>query len=169
MAGQAKVAMGADTLDVLADRGASAAKSWPANPWCHTPCSQAAHFRGQGQESVRKQDFVYVADDDVYRCPAGQTLTIHLGRGRHEPLRLLDDQVRQLSLAQCTTGKERRIKRWEHEAVTMPGLERTPTPCASAEPSSTHSAHSCTDGATHQDPDFDKVRTEMSLHVWPTI
>jgi hypothetical protein len=29
-----------------------------------------------------KQDFVYLSDEDVYRCPAGEKLKYHYTRGR---------------------------------------------------------------------------------------
>jgi len=67
-----------------------------------------------------KADFIYIARDDVYQCPAGQPLRRHQttmdGGLRvhtywtyicpHCPLK-----------AQCTTGNERRVRRWEHEEV----------------------------------------------------
>jgi hypothetical protein len=43
---------------------------------------------------------------DVYRCPAGEPLTYRYTN--------VEDGK---TLHQCTTGSERRISRWEHEAV----------------------------------------------------
>ena len=68
-----------------------------------------------------KQDFVYLAKEDVYRCPAGEKLTYSYtneesgrtlchywtGACRHCPLK-----------SQCAKANERRIKRWEHEHFT---------------------------------------------------
>lgn len=67
-----------------------------------------------------KRDFVYVEAADEYRCPAGRQLPY-----RHSSV---EDGMRIKSYyttacptcelkAQCTTGKERRVRRWEHESV----------------------------------------------------
>jgi len=67
-----------------------------------------------------KRDFIYIACDDEYRCPAGERAifrfaTIENGRTIRKywssacpgcPLK-----------TRCTTGDYRRIARWEHEAV----------------------------------------------------
>ena len=86
MAGQAKAAMGADTLDVLADRGyfdseeVLACGGIGVTPYVPKPLTSGSKAKGR----FGKQDFVYLAGDDVYRCPAGETpdLPLHLGRGR---------------------------------------------------------------------------------------
>jgi transposase len=67
-----------------------------------------------------KQDFVYIPEDDVYRCPAGELLPWRFNRvedGRF--LRHYWTTACQgcAIKAQCMTGKERRIKRWEYEGV----------------------------------------------------
>ena len=67
-----------------------------------------------------KQDFVYVAADDVYRCPAGRQLTYHYTNEEEgKTLRRYWTTACQACAlkSKCTTGKERRISRWEHEAV----------------------------------------------------
>jgi hypothetical protein len=61
-----------------------------------------------------KQDFVYVATDDVYLCPAGEPLTYHYtnqedGKTLHRYW-TTGCQVCALK-SKCTTGKERRISR----------------------------------------------------------
>jgi hypothetical protein len=38
---------------------------------------QAAHLRRQGCR-FGKQDFAYVPEQDVYRCPAGEVLVPHM-------------------------------------------------------------------------------------------
>jgi CheY-like chemotaxis protein len=67
-----------------------------------------------------KQDFVYLSDEDAYRCPAGEKLTYHYTNeedGR-QLRRYWTNACRNCALkANCTTGKERRITRWEHEHV----------------------------------------------------
>ena len=65
-----------------------------------------------------KQDFRYVATDDVYVCPTGERLAYHftneengLTLHRYWTTACQDCAIK----ARCTTGKERRITRWEHE------------------------------------------------------
>ena len=60
------------------------------------------------------------ATEDVYRCPASERLTYHCTNVENgQTLRRYWTNVcRTCALkAQCTTGKERRITRWEHEHV----------------------------------------------------
>ena len=79
MASQAKAAMGTDRLDVLADRGyfsgeeVLACEPLGVTPYVPKPLTSGSKAKGR----FGKQDFVYVADDDVYRCPAGENLTRH--------------------------------------------------------------------------------------------
>jgi hypothetical protein len=40
-------------------------------PYVPKPLTSGSKAKGR----FGKQDFVYLADDDVYRCPAGETLT----------------------------------------------------------------------------------------------
>src|ERR1700704_5127117 len=77
MAEQAKTAMGADTLDVLADRGyfkgeeILACEAIGVTPF--VPKSLTSGAKAEGR--FGKQDFVYITEDDTYRCPAGERLT----------------------------------------------------------------------------------------------
>src|SRR6202035_4428490 len=67
-----------------------------------------------------KPDFVYLAEDDVYRCPAGEKLAHHFTADEDgQKMRIyLTKACRTCPLKdQCTTADERRIKRWEHEHV----------------------------------------------------
>src|SRR5258708_11245874 len=67
-----------------------------------------------------KQDFVYVAADDVYLCPSGEQLTYHYTNEEDGKTlrRYWTNACQGCALkGQCTTGKERRLSRWEHEAV----------------------------------------------------
>ena len=77
IAEQARTEMGAETLDVVADRGYYDGQEILA---CETvgitvtlpkPMTSSAMAAGR----FGKQDFVYVAADDVYRCPADERLT----------------------------------------------------------------------------------------------
>ena len=67
-----------------------------------------------------KQDFVYLSDENAYRCPAGEKLTYHYANEEAGQLlrRYWTYACRDCALkASCTTGNERRITRWEHEQV----------------------------------------------------
>ena len=121
-----------------------------------------------------KRDFIYVAEDDDIRCPAGQRLVKHFTTIEHGmtlhcywcsvcptcPLK-----------AQCTTGKERRVKRWEHEAVLeamQERLDRDPTMMRVRRQTVEHPFGTIKAwmGATHfLTKRLHSVSTEMSLHV----
>ena len=66
-----------------------------------------------------KQDFAYLPEKDAYRCPAGQLLPYHFSSVEHGmELRRYWSTASCLACPikrQCTTGKERRVTRWEHE------------------------------------------------------
>src|SRR5712691_11979677 len=67
-----------------------------------------------------KQDFVYVAAEDVYRCPAVERLTYRFASVEDGKTirRYWTSACKSCALkARCTTGPERRISLWEHEAV----------------------------------------------------
>ena len=67
-----------------------------------------------------KQDFAYLAADDVYRCPAGEILTYRFTtEDRGQKLRKYSTNACGTCAlkAQCTKGKLRVITRWEHEEV----------------------------------------------------
>ena len=176
MAGQAKAAMGADRLDVLADRGyfsgeeVLACESLGVTPYMPKPLTSGSKAKGR----FGKQDFVYVAATDVYRCPAGKQLTRRFATVEHEmtlhtywTTRCGDCPLK----PRCTTGKERRIKRWEHETVIdamQERLDRAPHAMRIRRATVEHSFGTLKAwmGAAHfRTRTLDKVKTEMSLHV----
>jgi transposase len=65
-----------------------------------------------------KQDFIYLPEEDAYRCPAGEQLPYRF-TSEEDGKRLRrywTTACQDCSLkSQCTTGPERRIPRWEHE------------------------------------------------------
>jgi transposase len=176
MAGEAKAAMGADQLEVLADRGyfdgeeVLACEGVGVTPYVPKPLTSGAKAKGR----FGKQDFVYRPDEDVYRCPAGETLTrrfTSVEDGMNIHMYWTSNCAGCPLKSQCTDGKERRIRRWEHEAVidamqarldTKPDAMRIRR--ATVEhPFGTLKAWM---GATHfKTRTLEKVRTEMSLHV----
>lgn len=68
-----------------------------------------------------KQDFAYLPDEDVYRCPSGQLLPYHYPNIEHGmTLRRYWSTAACQGCAiksQCTPSKERRMTRWGHEHV----------------------------------------------------
>jgi len=177
MAGQAKAAMGVEGLDVLADRGyfegeqVRACEAIGATPYVPKPLTSPAKAKGR----FGKQDFVYVAEDDTYRCPAGETLsyrftTEHDGKmmRAYWTTRCADCPLK----SRCTSSKQpRRIRRWEHEAVIdamQHRLDRRPDAMRTRRATVEHvfGTLKAWMGATHfQTRTLDKVKTEMSLHV----
>ncbi len=68
-----------------------------------------------------------MAKDDVYVCPAGERLIYHYtNQEKGLTLRRYWTNVCQSCAIkeQCTTGKERRISRWEHEHVLEAAQQR---------------------------------------------
>ena len=121
-----------------------------------------------------KQDFVYVAADDVYLCPAGEQLTYHYTNEEDGKtlLRYWTTACQGCALkAQCTTGKERRISRWEHEAVleaVQARLDRNPDKMRVRRQTVEHPFGTTKSwmGSTHfQMKTLKNVGTEMALHV----
>ena len=169
--------MGLKALDLLADRGhfdgeeVLACEGIGVTPYMPKPPPSGSKAKGR----FGKQDFVYLADDDVYRCPAGECLT-----RRSTPVEERDDPLHIYWTtkcgdcplkAHCTTGKERRIKRWEHEAVIdamQERLDRRPHAMRIRRATVEHPFGTIKAwmGATHfKTRTLEKVRTEMSLHV----
>jgi transposase len=122
MASQAKAVLGVQKLEAVADRGYFKGEEILAcdqagiTVTLPKPMTSGAKAKGR----FGKQDFVYLADEDVYRCPAGERLTY---RYRNEEdgktlRRYWTTACVTCPLkSQCTTGTERRIPRWEHEHV----------------------------------------------------
>src|ERR1019366_862986 len=176
MAGQAKAAMGVEALDVLADRGyfsgeeVLACEPLGVTPYVPKPLTSGSKAKGR----FGKQDFVYVAEDDTYRCPAGETLTRRF-TSVEDGMNLYvygTDRCAGCALkSRCTSGKQRRIKRWEHEAVIdamQDRLDRSPNAMRIRRATLEHAFGTLKAwmGATHfRTKTLEKVKTEMSLHV----
>lgn len=125
----AKEVLGVDKLEAVADRGyynspeILACEQAGVTVTLPKPMTSGAKSEGR----FGKQDFVYKADQDIYRCPAGEILTYRFSSEEdgkalrrywttaceHCPLK-----------SKCTTGPERRISRWEHEHVLEAVQER---------------------------------------------
>ena len=129
MAAKAKAVMGTDTLEALADRGYYSGEQLLA---CEkigvkalVPKPRTSNARAAGR--FDKEDFDYLADKDAYRCPAGKMLPFRFTS-------VHDDQNVRIYFtnecgscplkSRCTTGKKRRVRRWEHERVVDATRER---------------------------------------------
>jgi transposase len=129
MAGKAKEALSASEITVVADRGYFKSEEIlectqsGINPL--VPKSMTSNSLAAGR--FDKQDFIYIAEDDEYRCPAGQRA---IWRFRTVEDGLTIDKYwssacpRCPMKAQCTTSEYRRITRWKHEAVLEAMQER---------------------------------------------
>src|SRR5512140_210907 len=176
MAQAARQAMGKDKLKAFADRGyfngpeIKACEEAGITPFVPKPMTSNAKAEGR----FGKNDFVYIAKDDEYLCPAGQraiyrftTLENNLWQHAYWTSACPTCPLK----AQCTTSSYRRIKRWEHEAVldrVQQRLDRRPDAMTLRRRTIEHvfgtlkhwmgSAHFLTKTLEH-------VSTEMSLHV----
>jgi transposase len=176
MARQARDEMAVETLEVVADRGyydgeeIRACEEADITVTLPKPMTSGAKAAGR----FGKQDFVYVAADDVYRCPAGEQLTYHYTNVEDGKTlrRYWTSTCKTCALkARCTTGPERRISRWEHEAVlekVQDRLDHDPNAMGVRRQTAEHpfGTMKCWMGATHfLTKKLPKVATEMALNV----
>jgi hypothetical protein len=176
MSEQARDALGSETLDVVADRGyyeGEEIKSCEeAGITVTLPKPQTSSAKAEGR--FGKQDFVYVAAEDVYRCPAGERLTYRFAGVEEGKTirRYWTSACKSCALkVRCTTGSERRISRWEHEAVlekVQSRLDHNPAAMTVRRQTAEHpfGTIKCWMGATHfLMRKLGKVSTEMALNV----
>jgi hypothetical protein len=176
MATAARDEMGNTKMQAIADRGyfnsneVKATLEAGITPLVPKPMTSNARAEGR----FSKLDFVYIARDDEYQCPAGERAifrfaTIENGLAIRKywssacprcPLK-----------SQCTTSSYRRITRWEHERILeamQRRLDRKPEAMTLRRRTIEHvfgtlkhwmgSTHFLTRGLAH-------VNTEMSLYV----
>ena len=125
----AKEALQVEKLEAVADRGyfngeeIKACEDAGVTVTLPKPMTSGAKAEGR----FGKQDFVYLAEEDVYRCPAGERLTYRMTtvENGQRMRRYWTSACRACPLkAKCTKGPERRITRWEHEQVVEAVQER---------------------------------------------
>ena len=117
-----KDVLGVDKLDVVADRGYFTSElileCAKANVTVTLPKPQTSNNKLRGR--FVKADFRYVESHDVYICPAGEALPYRM-QSVENGLTLRRYWTNGCAACRmksnCTTGKERRITRWEHEHV----------------------------------------------------
>jgi len=172
----ARKATGIEKLAVVADRGYFSGEEIlacdEAGITAYVPKPLTSGAKADGR--FGKQDFVYMPDRAEYRCPAGHPMTRRFATVEHG-LTLnayATPECRQCLLKpQCTTGPERRIKRWEHEAVIdamQERLSKAPDQMRLRRQTVEHPFGTLKAwmGATHfLTKTLDRASTEMSLHV----
>src|SRR6185503_8792546 len=176
MAGKAREALGAETIEAFAERGyfksEDIAACEEAGIAVYVPRPLTSNARAEGRYDRR--DFVYDTKNDTYVCPAGERLTYRMTT--EEAFKVLrrywTDACRTCPLkAHCTPSKQRRVARWENEAVldlVQARLDHRPDamivrPSTVEHPFGTIKAWM---GATHfAMKTLRHVATEMALHV----
>ena len=176
MTEKAQEATGIKDLTVVADRGYYKGEQIlectqaGANPL--VPNSATSNALAAGR--FGKRDFIYIARDDQYRCPAGEIAVKRfttIEHGMEIDIYWTSACTRCAMKPQCTTSQYRRIRRWKHEAVLdamQERLDRWPDVMRVRRSTAEHpfgtiklwmgSTHFLMKTLTH-------VRTEMSLHV----
>jgi len=176
MAKKARDAMGVEELTVIADRGYFKSEEIQA---CHeagitaiVPKTVTSIAKADGR--FGKADFIFDANKNEYRCPAGETLiwrysTVERGLKLHCywssacPTCILKEK--------CTQSSQRRVRRWEHEDILdamQTRLDLAPDSMRIRRQTVEHPFGTLKEwmGATHfLTKTLNHVSTEMSLHV----
>jgi len=176
MATQARDASGIKDLTVVADRGYFKGEEIlechkvGITPYLPKPKTSPSQAKGM----FPREAFRFLPESNEYRCPAGERLiwrfkTVEKGQTLHCywssvcPTCTMKEQ--------CTTGKYRRIKRWEHEDVleaVQSRLDQKPEMMRLRRQTVEHPFGTLKAwmGATHfLTKSLKNVSTEMSLHV----
>src|SRR6476619_6637008 len=176
MAEQARTEMGVETLDAVADRGYYAGEEIRACEEAGITVTLPKPMTSNSKAAGRfgKQDFRYVAAEDAYVCPSGQRLAYSFTtKDKDLVLRRYRTNACQSCAIKgsCTTGKERLISRWEHEAVletVQARLDHHPEKMTMRRQTAEHpfGTIKCWMGATHfLMKRLPRVATEMALNV----
>lgn len=171
-----KTACGRPDLHAIADKGyfssAEILASHQAGIVATVPKPDTSGNRSKGR--FVKADFAHDAERDICTCPAGEELTYRYTR-EEDGLQMRrywtgncgESPIR----SRCTTGKERRIARWEHEHLVEAMRDRLSGPddpmtlrrCTVEHPFGTIK---CWMGATHfLTRGVKNVRAKMALNV----
>jgi transposase len=176
VAKEAKATLGTESLDAVADRGYFNCEEILAcaqsGITVTLPKPMTSNSKAEGR--FGKQDFRYVVEEDVYICPAGERLAYHY-TNEENGLRLRrywTNTCQSCAIKHnCTTSKERRITRWEHEHVleaVQRRLDEHPEKMRQRREMVEHpfGTIKARMGATHfLMKTLPRVATEMALHV----
>ena len=176
IASQAKQVLGADELQAVADRGYYNSEEIlacdEAGITVTLPKPMTSGMEAKGR--FGKQDFRYLAAEDVYVCPAGERLVYHYTNEENGLVlrRYWTNTCHSCAIKRrCTIGKERRITRWEHEQVletVQKRLDKNPQAMRQRRETAEHpfGTLKMRMGATHfLMKRLPRVATEMVLHV----
>ncbi|MBB5696363.1 IS1182 family transposase [Muricoccus pecuniae] len=177
MARHAREAMGREAITVIADRGyykgedIVLCEQGGATPLVPRTLTSGAKADGR----FGKQDFVYLPEQDAYRCPAGQAMKWSFNRVDDHGMTLRYYAMPRCSdcpiKAQCTPAKMRRVWRWEHEGMLdamQRRLDQAPDSMRIRRQTVEHPFGTLKAwmGSTHfLTRTLKRVSTEMSLHV----
>jgi len=176
MAKKARMAIGSETITVIADRGYFRGEEILA---CHeaginaiVPKTHTSAAKAEGR--FDKADFIYDALTNEYRCPAEQRLVWRLARVEDGLMmnRYWSSACPTCAIkAQCTPSDYRRVSRWEHQTV-LDEMERrldlAPDSMRIRRQTVEHpfgTIKSWMGSAHFLTKTLDRVSTEMSLHV----
>ena len=172
----AKATLGVEKLEAVADRGYFNGEEIlaceEADITVTLPKPMTSNAKAAGR--FGKQDFRYVAEEDVYICPAGERLAYSYTSEEKGLVvhRYATKACRHCAIKHnCTKGNERRIKRWEHEhiiEVVQRRLDEHPEKMRQRRETVEHpfGTIKARMGATHfLMKTLPKVASEMALHV----
>ncbi|TPQ25186.1 IS1182 family transposase, partial [Cupriavidus pinatubonensis] len=176
MAQAARDAMGKTKLKAIADRGyfsgleIKECEDTGIAAILPKPARSSAKVGGR----FVRADFIYIARDDEYQCPAGERAIYRFTREEHglQIRRYWSSACPQCTMrSQCTPSPYRRISRWEHEEVleaVQRRLDKTPDAMTVRRRTVEHVFGTFKHwmGYTHfLTRTLPNVGTEMSLHV----
>jgi Transposase DDE domain len=169
-----KTALHVDELEAVADRGDFNREEILACEQAGITLPKPMTSGAKSEGRFGRQDFVYLADENVYRCPAGEKLKYRFTAEEHGQKlhRYWTNACRTCPIkTQCTTGRERRITRWEYEEVVEAVQARLDKNLGAMRTRRETVEHpfgtiKMRMGATHfLMKTLPKVATEMALHV----
>ena len=176
VAKEAKAVLNATSLDAVADRGYFSSEEILAceeagiTVTLPKPMTSGINVKGR----FGKQDYRYAAEEDVYICPAGEKLTYRYTTEENGLVqrRYWTNVCQNCAIkAHCTTGKDRRINRWEHEHLleaVQRRLDEHPEKMRQRRETVEHpfGTIKARMGATHfLTKTVPRVASEMALHV----
>jgi len=176
MAQAAREAMGKSKLRAFADRGyfngTELKACEDAGITTFVPKPMTSNAKAEGR--FDKSDFIYIARDDEYLCPAGERAIYRFSTfesNLKQHVYWTSACPRCAMKVDCTTSKYRRIRRWEHEEVldrVQQRLDRKPMAMTLRRCTVEHVFGTLKHwmGWTHfLTKTMEHVSTEMSLHV----
>ena len=176
IATQAQAVLNKTDITVVSDRGYYSGEEIKtcneAGIKTYLPKPQTSSNQARGY--FGKRDFIYHPEDDEYECPAGERAIYRFTREEKGKFirRYWSSACAHCAMkSQCTTGKNRRISRWEHESILdalETRMERAPDMMKLRRSTVEHPFGTIKSwmGSTHfQMKTIKRVSAEMSLHV----